>query len=756
MSYYGSKKRKALSRAVNCMLGAAVLAGGMLGNMGIVSAGGGTTTMYKGAVVQSSSDNEYKQADTADEIVIKAFDPTDPDIANYTACSSDDYKFYGRAVGGPSAWDGKDAKISMYGGTVYCIYGAWNQTQDGKVYNNIVDISGGKVTNGVYGGYANYKTAAGSSGSAYSNKVTISNAEIGKDVVGGYVDNELYLGTGYVKDNIVKIDNSTIKGDVYGGKGYNTTGKVENNTVIIGGGSILKEKVTEYVDRNCAVYANYVVSISVGNGTTGAGTVILNGATLGQLYGSYAPDTDSAVLSKNNTLNVCSLGNTIDQLYNFETINFYVPINAKDKDTMLKINGVVGGTGNQKTNLGDVKTIRAGVVTGAGLKKGDVIYLLINTNGLENVPADMKTTDKIDDATTKAEIIGTGLVKIDGTVKASDDGKSIVLVMNENASGEKLSEDSKSLAETRAAGMAFLNSGADMAIGKGFMSAQAAAEADGNSNGASAGGYTTYAAIGGANMRYETGSYVDSKGWGINVGLSRIINYQNSKLTLAPFIEYGKASYDSYLDNGTHGNGDNSFTGIGFMAKNEQKDGLYYEGSVRLGRAKGDYEGGANPASNSKYDTASNYLAFHAGIGKVQKINEKSSIDYYGKFFYTHQNGDDVTVTRTMVGDSFVYNFDAIDSYRLRLGTRWNQKLGAKDVFYAGLAWDYEFDSEARAHYNGMSTPAPSMKGSSGMLELGWKQEITKDNPLGVDLGVTGWCGKQRGISFNAGFSWAF
>ena len=324
--------------------------------------------------------------------------------------------------------------------------------------------------------------------------------------------------------------------------------------------------------------------------------------------------------------------------------------------------------------------------------------------------------------------------------------------------------NSKSLNETRATGMALLNNGADLVIGKGFMSAQAAAEADNNTtnnvgknkNNKTArtnNSFTPYAATGAYNMRYMTGSYVDSKGWGINVGFARILHYQNSKLTLAPFVEYGKAGYDSYLDNGTHGSGDNSFTGIGFMAKNEQKDGLYYEGSTRVGRMKSDYQG---DVLLGRYDSASNYIALHAGIGKVVKVSKNSSIDYYGKFFWTHQNGDTVMVNRNVIGDRYRYDFEAINSYRLRLGTRWTQKFSKRDAFFVGLAWDCEFDSEARAHYEGGSTPAPSMKGSSGMLELGWKQAATKDNPLGAEVGLTGWCGKQRGVSFNAGFSWAF
>lgn len=307
------------------------------------------------------------------------------------------------------------------------------------------------------------------------------------------------------------------------------------------------------------------------------------------------------------------------------------------------------------------------------------------------------------------------------------------------------SPSTKSLTETRAVGMALLNTASELATGKGFASAQAAA--------AASNGFTPYVAAGGSDMRYDTGSHVDSEGWGINVGFARTINKENSKMTMAPFVEYGKSNYDSYLDNGVHGGGDSRFTGVGFMAKNEQKDGLYYEGSIRLGRSKGDYNGEWHLG---KYDTESNYAALHAGIGKVQKISGKNSIDYYAKFFYTHQYGDDVTVKRPEIGDSFVYNFDGINSSRLRVGTRLISKFKENDSVFFGLAYEREFDSEARGQCQGVGTPSPSMKGSSRMLELGWKKEATSDNPFGAEVGLTGWRGKQRGISFNAGFSFSF
>ena len=676
MRLFSNKKRKGITIAVNCLLGAAVAACGLLGDAAVAGAAEEIKAKYTNG---SSNDNVIIAADKT-----KALEFYAPDNA-------------------PAEADGIYYGTSEYSEYPEYIAGIFSDSEAAENAN--VFIHGGNFTNGewIFGGHSEEDKEA------TSNTVTIFGGTFTEGrIYGGHHDN--CLEGQEVANNIVTISDGTFTGEkIVGGYSYN--GDATGNKVAISGGTF----------TGCDIYGG----LTDGDGAVSGNTVTISGGTFtgGAIYGGLA---DGGGRAQGNTLNISVIGVKAERVSDFSNFNFYVPKGAVNGDTMLKA-ATADITG---------ATIKAGVAEGSGLRKNDKINLL-TADTLNGAPASMA-----------ADLIGAGLVEIDGTVKV--DGNSVVLIMNEGLNKE-LTEDAKSLVETRAGGMALLNTGADMVIGRGFQSAQTAAEAE--SAGSASGGFTPYAAIGGANMRYETGSYVDSKGWGANIGFSRIINYQNSRLTLAPFVEYGKASYDSYLNNGTHGSGDSSFTGVGFMAKNEQKDGLYYEGSVRLGRAKGDYQGDAS-TYGSNYDTASNYLAFHAGIGKLQKLNDKNSIDYYGKFFYTHQNGDTVNIHSTL-GDA-MYDFDAINSYRLRLGARWSQKLGKRDKLYAGLAWDYEFDSEARAHYNGMSTPAPTMKGSSGMLELGWKQEATKENPFGVDVGVTGWCGKQRGVQFNAGFSWAF
>ena len=42
------------------------------------------------------------------------------------------------------------------------------------------------------------------------------------------------------------------------------------------------------------------------------------------------------------------------------------------------------------------------------------------------------------------------------------------------------------------------------------------------------------------------------------------------------------------------------------------------------------------------------------------------------------------------------------------------------------------------------------------MLELGWQVKPGKKNRMVINLGVTGWVGKQRGITANVQANWTF
>ena len=468
--------------------------------------------------------------------------------------------------------------------------------------------------------------------------------------------------------------------------------------------------------------------------------------------------------SLGNTLNISASGvivgsgNMGDGLRAFQNLNFYLPTNITTSDTMLTVNGEA-----------DVTNAKIGVLaqgTLANLVKNDKVKLLTATT--------LKGGNTISQTTPIS--VPTGIAKEEKyTFNVATEDKSIVATLtndggntdsgntdsgNTDSGGSSLEYKSKSLVETRAATTTFINAGSDMLASQGFAQAANAVAMDAAKQQRSGGGapavssFTPFAAFGGSSMRAESGSHVDNKGFGLNIGFAREIANGQGKLLFGPIVEYGGGKYDSYLDNGTHGDGKSHYWGIGLMARQINNDGLYYEGSLRVGRVNSDYNGNFNN-QNVTYDSSSTYVATHLGLGKIMNIGNSNTLDSYLKYFYSHQGGDTVNVHGVpAIGAPWNDDctFDSVNSHRLRLGARLTHEINPTNSVYGGLAYQFEFGGKATAHYNGGSTPSPSVRGGSGMLELGW--QVKPGGPVTVDLGITGWVGKQRGCSVQLGAVW--
>lgn len=317
------------------------------------------------------------------------------------------------------------------------------------------------------------------------------------------------------------------------------------------------------------------------------------------------------------------------------------------------------------------------------------------------------------------------------------------------ANGTKIREQSKSYVETQMATLAMVASGADLLANAGFTNAAQAVQ-DAKDSGDSGRSMVPYVAANYGSMRQESGSHVDVKGSNFNIGFAKEVKNGSGKLLFGPMFEYGRGNYDSYLDDGTTGSGTAQNYGIGMMARQTNDNGFYYEGSVRYGKVTSDYSSSNVWAGHDvSYDNSAKYWGAHVGVGKLQKLGGDNAIDLYGKLFYTNQGSSSVNIN----GDTL--DFSSVKSKRSRIGFRYIH--GTSDVrsVYAGLAWQYEFDGAAHATANGFSTPSPSVKGSSGMLELG-VLIAPKASPVSFDLGVSGWAGKQKGYSLNANMLWSF
>ena len=683
--------------------------------------------------------------------------------------------------GGNGGTSSKGNSVEISEGTISnSVYGGYadNDNNSSAEKNKVTISDGSKVSGSIYGGYANHN--------ANENKVSFSNvAEVGESVLGGYSlkadskNNEVTIeGVGVVKayvaggvalagiseGNKVNIAHSSVNVNVYGG--YGAKDSIGNIISITDGSSVNKNVYGGYSFKgnsmdNTVTIDNSTVNENVYGGYTESDgaisekiqnnkVIFKNAAKIkGDVYGGY--DKLSKANITNNTLEVVGKDNEAKSIQNFDKLNFFITKDLIANDTMLKVTD---------TALINNAEIKAGVELGTKLNENDKINLI--TAGA--LKAENITTGTLTD----------GLINIDKGIKVAigPDGNKLVGVINgttppggggttppggggttppggggttPGAGSLYADADAKSPVETQSAALTMLNLGHDLLTTAGYENAALAVD------GEKEGSVNPFITMSANNQKLDTGSHVDLKAWNMNLGFAKKINNNSGKLIIAPVIEYGRGSYDSYLDNGTHGDGDAHFWGAGLMAKQFNDDGLYYEGSLRAGRMSTDYQSAV--AGGIKYDSDATYYAAHLGMGKVVQLNDKDTIDYYGKLFYTRQQGDKVTV-----GTGATYDFDATTSLRTRLGARYTHQLSEKNAFYAGLAWQHEFDGESNAivatTLGSASAPAPSMKGDTGIMELGWR--VNNSDKFELGLGINGSVGKQKGVGFNLSLNFSF
>lgn len=673
--------------------------------------------------------------EAADDYTIDAGNPT-PDAAHSVP---DEGLGPGAAGGFTNAAAPLTGKTLTVDGVTYAgiAYGGYNKG-GGVTGNHLIIQNGGGISRyGLAGGYA-YGGRAGSGGDARGNTVTI-NGGSARYVYGGRAE-----GTGSADGNRVTLTSGTVR-SVLGGSAKGT-GNANGNTVIITGGDVHAvygghaagpnnnpNHESGNADGNTvdigAVNVDFVYGGSSEYGTTNNNTIHLRGTRVsGDVVGGSRPN------STGNTLAIHDFGTRVGGFEYVQNLHFYLP------------EGTTGNSGNTMLTVNQSQDIR-GVHIGVGvagqrsaLQKGDVVSLM-KVNGT-------LTTDAVL-ANDVSGMQGVSLrYKFDLQKRSTDE---LIATVTDAA----VMEQTKSLVETRAAASALLNGGADLLSGMGMDAAETAAAlpdaatADESNAAIESGRYELWAAQGASGERIETGSYVDAKGWNLAVGFAKRDAMDAGKLTYGPFVEYGRGSYDSYLDDGTHGDGSTSYIGGGFMVKWAGADQSYVEASLHAGRIKSDYSGNISGTSTS-YDASNSYLAGHIGIGKKFDLGTDAALDGYAKYFCSHQGGTSATLA---TGEQ--YDFGSVTSNRLRLGVRYTKKLMPRSEFYVGLAWEHEFDGAATASYEGYATPSPSLKGGSGMLELGYRF-TPKEGSVSYGVNLTGWQGKRKGFTGGANVSWAF
>ncbi|MCL2117417.1 MAG: autotransporter outer membrane beta-barrel domain-containing protein [Planctomycetaceae bacterium] len=680
-------------------------------------------------------------------------------------------KVYGGYTRGDSAISNKvilsgdamvGAKLSGWGGYVY---GGWTDTPGGVIGSNEVTLSGNAQVRGVpslyygllggsvYGGYAesfdttiqnNTVILSGNvvvdadvaggyttrSGVVIGNTVTLYNGSVGGNVYGGFAGKN-YPDNATASWNTVSMSGGTVAGDVYGGRAYsdwNEYATASNNTVTISDGKVNGNLYAGYAvcDLGDAIASNNTLTIS-GNPVFGANTI---------LYGGYADGVTST--SADNTFNLHSRDVTVAGLQDFQVMNFFLPTSLGNGDIMLDVTNSAAGSANIDNAVANVYF--AGSST--PLRAGDHAVLI-------NTPNDTSLTGETSNTRSLAKLGVTLTYDFEILRPLSNRNQLWALLRTDPTVNPQTEDFSKGFLT----GMSLLNQGSDLVSWHGMSGAVRAAREARHC------GYGIFFDMTGGRSRYDTGCHVDLTGLSLIAGVAKYRNLGNGHLTLGAFFEYGNGSYDTYNTfvnaDPVHGNGNLHYHGGGLLGRLDfcriGSRHYYTEASFRAGGISNRYlNADIRDALGQtvSYDSGSAYYGMHVGVGKYWQVSDGAAFDLYTKYLWTGLQGDSVTLSTGEPVD-----FQSVNSHRLRLGGRYTNNTNKSLTPYFGGAWEYEFAGDARAATNGYAFDVPSLRGSTGIGELGvsWKSTTETSVARGcyVDLGVQGYVGKREGVSAN-------
>ena len=590
--------------------------------------------------------------------------------------------------------------ISSSGSIVGNVFGG--SAAEGSTDNNTVQIKdSGTVRGSVYGGWTPSTT-----GSASGNTVELdTDQNVTGGVYGGYAQGTA-SGSGDACGNKVIVSSGSISGAVYGGVAGK--GNADSNSIVIAGGSIGKN-----------IYGGY----TSGSGTANNNSITISGAidlSDRTIYGGFSSSGD---MKTGNTVSFQKVGGSVKAIKNIDVLG--VSALADNSKALNITNGAAGDLADTTVKL---------VTSDSGLQVGQQITLVQANSGV------ITNTTTLDQATLKKN--SNAFISYDfEEVTGLSDAIAVIV-----AGKEADTANARALGESRVAGVSLLNQGADMLVNQGLGAVKA--------NAADFGAVYGFAMMGGSTSHYNTGSFVKANTYNIIAGVAKKTAVKNGDWHTGLYFENGHSNYNTHNEStdgaAVRGDGDATYNGGGIVARLDSASGMYGEAGVRAGSIKNKFGGFSYNGAAGGYEDKSTYYGAHVGLGKMIEVNKKTSLDVYGRYFYAHQAGSDFEV----LGDEVTTA--SVSSERLQLGCRVTRQTAPHVSYYGGAAWEYEFDGAADMAVAGAGLAAPTLKGSSGIIELGVRLEPAKASRITLDLGAQGYFGKRRGFSGGLQVNYSF
>ena len=612
-----------------------------------------------------------------------------------------------------------------------------------KIDDKQFGVVGAAIESNLANNFAGTATANENIVNIKDSLIVITDADMG--ITGGFVSevsNGEFTGLTSADNNIVNIDNSSVVGQ-YIVAGRNDKGQANNNVVSIKKNNFVGVKIiggwSEFGSAN-----NNIIEI---NG--------YNNLISSSLYGYYAEEKSENSEFKNNTLIVNDFNGGIMEVANFNKVTFN---NLKWNTAAVSENNEVDISGTKipefKTDGGmyvakidNVDKIEIGKLGNNNLKTGDKAWLIFTSKN-NNDEISKFNGQEFKNYSGVAKIVSGNLLYEDDVEFTASDNSGTTQTQTVGAlsavvKGVERNAQTDLVASNRAVAAAFVNQGTDL-----IADSLDTLSRDGKY------GVKTFAAVHGNRSKYDVNSDIKINGWSTIVGVGAENEHNGGDFSWGVFYENGSGNYRTYNDfNNEFFRGDGSlvYNGGGIAARYENSHGVYTEGSLRAGMLKSEMTDALSDGENKYgYESETAYYGAHIGVGKIFSLGDDSDLDVYGKFFHTYTEGDSFNVA----GDEF--EFDSINSDRLRIGARVTSNKENKFSTYYGLAYEYEFNGDAEMRAAGMKAPTQSLQGSSVMAEIGLNYQPTPDSPWSFDLNMRGYAGERQGGSFNVQATYTF
>lgn len=553
---------------------------------------------------------------------------------------------------------------------------------------------------------------------AHSNRVVFSHSSdntaltvvpTATNIRGGYavlLSSSQGNGSASANDNYVSISAGTISNGIYGGYAANASDSEAES--LTANGNIIKLTGGEIVGD---IYGGFVTGNATEKSTQNNQMILSGDVDLSKanLFGGNLQSTG-------NTLHIVDFNSKVRSINNFESIHVVLNSDSfKQTDPALEVN----------TPLSGEMKVDVSILSPSDLNTGDCVRLVrVSENATSELPdVSLLEDETLPTQTNGIDLLAGGDINILDPVYAYDfdfiTGKNS-LHLHVNA--KEVTEDTSVLSAGQAATSMDLDRGINLVMNY-FNN-------DFNTvNG-------LFVIAGGGKDKFDRWGSLEVDGSNVIFGATGNIVFDNAKLTLSTFLDYGQGDYEA--KNGGYAKGDMKHYGLGVYGK-IQSHGYFADASIRGGRAETEFDSILNNISIGQKDTARTYWSAHIGTGYDFNIAQKYTVTPYAKYFVTrldsHSEGlennnihwDDFVMQKTVLG----IGFNA--SWTDRFMTRFD------------LGWENVFDADSEITFGQGGSRTDNYEGDNAYLHASIQYRPTDNVMLGIQ--AQGRAGDYKGFA---------